>query len=459
MERVSLDTSGVNSSATSSAASSPTDSYGSAVTTARASSWWLSRAKAEASVPPCNAKRAHLTAAHLVDNVLPQVPYRQWTFSFPWKLRLALARDDKLLSSVLTLCLRALFSLQRRRARRLGAHAKAGVITFVQRFGSALQLTPHFHVVAPDGVFAEKGNGIRFIPLAAPSQEDVERLLKRVRRKVLKVLEEKGVLMVEEEPEDGLGMFQAASLQQRFRWPELDVRPPPRKKPRCAFIEGFSLHANTHLHENDRAGLERLCRYGARGALALERLESLSDGRVSFRMKRPLPDGRTHLVFTQVELLRKLATLVPPPRSNLVRFHGVFAPGAKLRPFLLSQAPAHAAPVPSVSANAGTSAARSASGSTDEPPTRTGVANAGVANRIGSTEGAQTARAPLDWADLLRRTFAIEVLQCGRCGGKRRVLAHVTGTGAKAFLDHLGLPSRPPPLAPARGPPEPTWLH
>jgi hypothetical protein len=52
----------------------------------------------------------------------------------------------------------------------------------------------------------------------------------------------------------------------------------------------------------------------------------------------------------------------------------------------------------------------------------------------------------LHWADLLRRTFAIEVLRCGRCGGKRRVLAHVTGAGAKAILEHLGLPSRPPPM-------------
>ena len=68
------------------------------------------------------------------------------------------------------------------------------------------------------------------------------------------------------------------------------------------------------LHENDRLGLERLCRYGARGAIALSRLEELPDGRVSYHMKRALPDGRTHLVMTGMELLRKLAPLIPPPR-------------------------------------------------------------------------------------------------------------------------------------------------
>ncbi|MFY0573243.1 transposase [Cystobacter fuscus] len=49
-------------------------------------------------------------------------------------------------------------------------------------------------------------------------------------------------------------------------------------------------------------GLKRLCRYGARGALALERLKRAEDGRIAYRMKRPLPDGTTHLLFTGLEL-------------------------------------------------------------------------------------------------------------------------------------------------------------
>jgi len=61
----------------------------------------------------------------------------------------------------------------------------------------------------------------------------------------------------------------------------------------------------------------------------------MEDGRIAYRMKRPLPDGTTHLLFTGLELLRRVASLVPPPRANLTRFHGVFAPGAQLRPFLV----------------------------------------------------------------------------------------------------------------------------
>jgi Putative transposase len=79
------------------------------------------------------------------------------------------------------------------------------------------------------------------------------------------------------------------------------------KQPRCALLEGFSLHANTHLHANDRQGLERPGRYGARGALALERLSRAEDGRIAYRMKRPLPGGTTHLFFTELELPRAWA--------------------------------------------------------------------------------------------------------------------------------------------------------
>ncbi|MBZ4374886.1 transposase [Corallococcus sp. AS-1-6] len=55
-------------------------------------------------------------------------------------------------------------------------------------------------------------------------------------------------------------------------------------------------------------------------------------------MRRPLPDGTTHLLFAGLGLLRRVASLVPPPWTNLTRFHGVFAPGAQLRPFLVPQA-------------------------------------------------------------------------------------------------------------------------
>ncbi|WP_398577190.1 transposase zinc-binding domain-containing protein [Stigmatella hybrida] len=57
--------------------------------------------------PSCNAKRAHVTAVHRVEQVLPHVPYRQWTLSFAHRVRWVLLKDVGLLSDVLTLFLRA----------------------------------------------------------------------------------------------------------------------------------------------------------------------------------------------------------------------------------------------------------------------------------------------------------------------------------------------------------------
>ncbi|EPX62791.1 ATP-dependent helicase HrpA [Cystobacter fuscus DSM 2262] len=63
-----------------------------------------------------------------------------------------------------------------------------------------------------------------------------------------------------------------------------------------------------------------------------------------------------------------------------------------------------------------------------------------------------------DWAELLRRTLALDVFACARCGGRRKVLADVKGGGGvRAMLEHLGLAPAGARLAPARGPPQSAW--
>ena len=64
----------------------------------------------------------------------------------------------------------------------------------------------------------------------------------------------------------------------------------------------------------------------------------------------------------------------------------------------------------------------------------------------------------LDWAGLLRGTFALDIFACARCGGRLRVLATLTARqGVRSILEHLGLPSQSPRLAPAQGPPQSAW--
>ena len=50
-----------------------------------------------------------------------------------------------------------------------------------------------------------------------------------------------------------------------------------------------------------------------------------------YPVNTPYRDGTTHFVFEPIELLARLAALVPRPRGNLVRYHGILAPNAKHR--------------------------------------------------------------------------------------------------------------------------------
>ena len=112
--------------------------------------------------------------------------------------------------------------------------------------------------------------------------------------------------------------------------PTQNVQPQPDKK-YCVNAHGFSLHAGVRCAMNQRKELEHLCRYITRSAIANERLTLNNAGQVVLTLKMPYRDGTTHLVMSPLEFMQRLATLVPRPRLNLIRFHGVLAPNAKLR--------------------------------------------------------------------------------------------------------------------------------
>ena len=81
--------------------------------------------------------------------------------------------------------------------------------------------------------------------------------------------------------------------------------------PRCASVHGFSLHANTAIPAHRRDQLERLIRYTARGAVSLERLTEDDNGDLVYMFTRPWSDGTTGIKLSPLELLEKLAAIVP----------------------------------------------------------------------------------------------------------------------------------------------------
>ena len=91
--------------------------------------------------PSCGARRMVETAAHLVEHVLPEQPIRQWVLSFPHPLRFLFATRPAVLTQVLGIVYRAISTfLIRRAGLRVGAGARTGAVTLIQRFGSALNL-------------------------------------------------------------------------------------------------------------------------------------------------------------------------------------------------------------------------------------------------------------------------------------------------------------------------------
>ena len=87
------------------------------------------------------------TAAHLVDNVFPHVPVRQWVLSLPREIGYSLAYDKKLISEVLAVFLRVAWAWYKTKAKELGfSDVQGGSVSFIQRFGSSLNVTPHLRL-------------------------------------------------------------------------------------------------------------------------------------------------------------------------------------------------------------------------------------------------------------------------------------------------------------------------
>jgi hypothetical protein len=197
----------------------------------------------------------------------------------------------------------------------------------------------------------------------------------------------------------------------------------------CAAVAGYSVHAGVCVPARDRMRLERLCRYAGRPPLATERLSLLPDGRLLYRLKHRWRDGTKHVIFEPLELVEKLAALVPPPKVNLIRYHGLLAPAAAFRSRVIPEPKDEGPPV-----HSGCRGKKQAS-----------TADAAIVN-----EKPRCRPRNYSWAALLRRIFELDVLKCPRCGGRMRILGAVNPPDAiRKILSCLGLPSRPPPITPA----------
>ncbi len=149
-----------------------------------------------------------------------------------------------------------------------------------------------------------------------------------------------------------------------------------------------------------------------------------------YRLPKPRPDGQTVLRLTPLEFIERLAALIPPPRRHRHRYHGVLAPNSPLRAAVTARA---GKPI---------SAPNEPTDTRPSPP--------------GRTAHDTTRRCPSAylWAVLLARIYECFPLTCRQCGAPMGLIAFITAPASvKPILEHLGLPTQPPSVAPARDPP------
>lgn len=395
--------------------------------------------------PSCGGRRMSELAAFLVDEVISHVPIRQIVLSFPFPIRFWCAKNPKLQSKLLTVTIRAITALYRKKAKRMGYTGKLEValVTVIQRFGGSINLNPHFHMLWVDGVYDVSKDEAIFQATFPPTDEEIRSLTETLSKRILKHLKKKGYPVDDEsdaahnDNDETFFDVQAASVSSTIALGERrgqKVRKLGLTQPgnfegaridgeRCASYRGFSLHANVSTKAHEREKLEHLVRYIARPPVAMDRLHLRPDGLITYKLKKKYKDGTERLLFSPMELLEKLSAIVPKPRTHVTRYHGLFAPHSKHRNKIVK----------------GKLIAKKVKEDTEEE----------------LPERPEKTKAKMSWAKLMNRVFKRDVTECHFCRGKVKVVSAILEQAViEKILTHLDLPAVAPDIKPARPPPQ-----
>ncbi len=145
--------------------------------------------------PSCGARRMAESAALLVDEILPEQPVRQWVLSFPFPLRFLFASRPAIKGRVLGIVYRVIATHLVKKAGLTKTTAQTGAVTLIQRFGSALNLNIHFHMLFLDGVYVDQPEGsARFRWVKAPTSAELTQLARTLAQRIGRFLERQGWL-------------------------------------------------------------------------------------------------------------------------------------------------------------------------------------------------------------------------------------------------------------------------
>ena len=145
--------------------------------------------------PSCGARRMAESARHLVEDVFGARPVRQWVLSFPYPLRFLFASKPDAIGSVLAIVQRVIGGWLADQASVERASAQGGAVTLIQRFGSALNLNIHLHMLWLDGVYepvAARPDKPRLHGARAPTSAQLTELAGTIAHRVCRHLTRRG---------------------------------------------------------------------------------------------------------------------------------------------------------------------------------------------------------------------------------------------------------------------------
>jgi hypothetical protein len=244
--------------------------------------------KARYLCPSCHAKRL-LVWSDWLQEILDDVPHRQYVFTLPKRLRPWFLHDRGLLGMLSRVAYETLREFLRAS---LGERdAVPGVVASIQTFGSLLNWHPHLHLLVTDGAYRDDGS---FVPLMF---HDPAVLTELFRRKVL-------AAFVKE------GLFTPETANSMLAWPH----------------SGFHVHHHVRIDTDDEKGRAQLARYAARAPVALSRITYDAEERIVRIVsdKSDGPTAGTH-TFEPLEFLARLLAHVPCKSEIYVRYYGAYS--------------------------------------------------------------------------------------------------------------------------------------